>query len=190
MRVPKVFFVIPSLFTVLVFADTFTITGTVDQSNINEIAVGEQFHGTLTTDGTCQICPFGMPGLGLTNLSIDAFGYVVDFASADHMNQTTFIRSSMTLEFVDSTEPALLIDPNGPGPHEFGFQENYDPALPSASGHYDIALVPEPATGLLMIAVGMRWFSMKWRGGTLRESVFRPSGKPPRSVHRLDEPAG
>jgi len=157
MRVSKAFFVIPPLFTTLMFADTFTITGTVDESNISEIAVGEQFHGTLTTDGTCQVCPFGMPGLGLTNLSIDAFGYVLDFASADHMNQTIFIRSSMTLEFVDSTEPALLIDPDGPGPHEFSFQENYDPNLPSAGGHYDIASVPEPATGFLMIAAAMTY---------------------------------
>jgi len=139
----------------LAFADTFSITGTVDQSNIPDISVGEQFHGILITANHCEVCTFGTPDSGLTALSLHVFGDWLSLTSADQMDETTFFRRSMTLEFVDTTEPALLIDPAGPGRHRFGFQDSWDPALPFANGHYDIAPVPEPSGWWLPLPVAL-----------------------------------
>src|SRR5580700_107275 len=62
----------------LLAADSLTITGTATSSTLAGINVGDQWTGTLTTDGSCVVCT---PGNGLLSLSIDMYGDI--FSASD-----------------------------------------------------------------------------------------------------------
>src|SRR5207248_4868833 len=60
-------------------ADLLTITGTATFCTVAGIAVGDEWTGTLTTDGTCPVCTPATGGL--LGLSLDIHGDIVNFSN-------------------------------------------------------------------------------------------------------------
>ena len=73
------------------FADSLTITGTATSSNIAGIAVGDQWTGTLTTNGTCLL--YAPANGGLLGLSINMYGDLLSATDAEGYPKLSELRS-------------------------------------------------------------------------------------------------
>lgn len=134
------------------WADTYNIVGTISSSEINGIPVGDQWYGTLTTDGVCQICIFGDTP-GLLDISILILGQHYNALAADFPFSVTFYRASLSLRYLDSADdPSLNILGNS---FELQLPGGGDPAdRKTAYGSVFISKVPEPAS-VLLFAMGL-----------------------------------
>ena len=92
------------------FADSLTITGTATSSNVAGIAVGDQWTGTLTTNGTCLLCT-------PANSATDAEGYP---------NFPSFDRTAGNLSFAASGTSGDIISVGAPtGTFSLSRNENF-----------------------------------------------------------------
>jgi hypothetical protein len=87
----------------LLAADSLTITGTATSSTLAGINVGDQWTGTLTTDGSCVVCT---PGNGLLSLSIDMYGDIFSASDVEgYPAFPSFDRTSGNLNLAASAGP-------------------------------------------------------------------------------------
>jgi hypothetical protein len=128
-------------------ADSFTITGTATMAGLG-ISVGEQWNGTLTTDGACSVCTTAANG-GLLTLSIDIYGHMISASDDDpifYRALDTITVSNVTVEPHDDTVNIVK-----DGTFEIDRAE-----VDSASGTYFISAgssIPEPAGIVLLSTV-------------------------------------
>jgi hypothetical protein len=132
--------------------DMLTITGTATFSDISGITVGEQWTGTLTTDGLCTMCT---PNSGLLSLTVNMYGDM--FTASDVEGFTTGDFPS----FDRASGGLTLTVPVGAGPdiistvdlaHTFDLTR---PEVGDVNGTYGISAssIPEPAGVVLLSTV-------------------------------------
>ena len=107
----------------LLAADSLTITGTATSSSVVGINVGDQWTGTLTTDGICVVCT---PGNGLISLSIKIYGDNFSASDAEgYPAVSIFDRTSGNLTLTASVGVfADLIAIGGPPSGTFSLSRN------------------------------------------------------------------
>jgi hypothetical protein len=134
-------------------ADSFTITGTADMSTIPGISVGEQWTGTLTTDGTCSVCTPNTPTFngGLLTLSIDMYGNVFTALDAEgYPASPIFDRASGNLTLAVSAGGDIISIGEPSGTFDLSDEDV------GASGTFSISAgssTPEPAGIVLLSTV-------------------------------------
>ena len=90
----------------LLAADSLTITGTVTSFPSLGIATGDQWSGTITTNGTCLVCT--PANGGLLGLSINIFGDIFSASASDvqsYPDFPSFDRTSGNLNLAASVGP-------------------------------------------------------------------------------------
>ena len=122
-------------------ADLVTITGTATFSDISGISVGDQWTGTLTTDGLCSVCTPN--GGGLLSLSINMYG---DMFTAPEVQgfpaSPIFDRPSGGLTLTVSVGPFSDVISTVDLAHTFDLSR---PEVGDVNGTYSVSGVPEPA---------------------------------------------
>ena len=85
-------------------ADLLTITGTATFSTVAGIAVGDEWTGTLTTDGTCPVCT--PANGGLLGMSLDIYG---DIIYVDIVNNSSNVEGYPAFPSFDRTSGNLTL---------------------------------------------------------------------------------
>ena len=98
------------------WADSLTITGTVTASSLAGIAVGDQWTGALTTNGSCLTCT--PANGGLLGLSVNMYGDIFSATDVEgYPNFPSFDRTSGNLTLAASVGPStdviVIGSPNG-----------------------------------------------------------------------------
>jgi hypothetical protein len=116
------------------FADSLTITGTATSSNVAGIAVGDQWTGTLTTNGTCLL--YAPANGGLLGLSINMYGDLLSATDAEgYPNFPSFDRTAGNLSFAASGTSGDIISVGAPtGTFSLSRNENF-----GVSGTFDVS---------------------------------------------------
>jgi hypothetical protein len=121
--------------------DVLTITGTATFSDLSGISAGDQWFGTLMTDGLCSVCTAN--GGGLLSLSINMYGDMFTAADVEGFPaDPIFDRPSGGLTLTVSVGPFSDVISTVDLAHTFDLTR---PELADVNGTYSVSGVPEPA---------------------------------------------
>ena len=145
------------LFPALSSAASYTFSGMVDDGPL----VGQTFAGSFEFDAS-GVAPLGETLPALTSFSMLLFGQTYTLATADALPVAVFFDGSfLGLSYVDADASDLLVRPAvnlAPGiisiaDAYLGYYQSADPGAGLGGyGSYTVAVVPEPAALLLMLA--------------------------------------
>ena len=138
-------------------AASYTFNGTVDDGPLT----GQAFAGSFEFDAS-SVAPLFEGELALTSFSMLLFGQNYTLASADAPAFAAFFEGSfLGVSYVDADaadrllRPAVALIPGfvNLGDAYLGYDQSGDPAAALANfGSFSVAVVPEPAAVLLMLA--------------------------------------
>ena len=150
-------------------AASYTFNGTVDDGPL----LGQAFAGSFEFDAS-SVTPLGEALPALTSFSMQLFGQTYTLATADAPAFAVFFEGSfLGLSYLDADaadrllRPAVALIPGfvNLGEAYLGYDQSNDPGAALANfGSFNVAVVPEPAAMLLMLAglgvvcgVARRW---------------------------------